>query len=144
MVGNAADARLALAMYESEDDSALIGEGATRKVYKIGNVAYKVNDNMWDDLNSNVNEFESVNWYKDIPGVRIPEMEMYGDVLAMEFISGELTGECEAEWLNLPCECPSAHVAVGLLDELRDAGYDTTWGNVIRNSEGYWLIDMGH
>jgi len=144
MVGNAEDARKALAMYESEDNSALIGEGATRKVYKIGDVVYKVNDNIWDDHNSNVNEFESTHWYVDIPGVRIPKMEMFGDVLAMEYIAGELTGQCEAEWLNLPCECPSGHIPVGLENALLDAGYDTTWGNVIRNSEGYWLIDMGH
>lgn len=145
MVGNAEDAREALAMAEFGDDSALIGEGATRRVYKINGVVYKVNYGVFDGCDeTNLNEYNSAKRFAHIPGVRIPEMEMYGDVLAMPFIDGELTGECASAWLNLPCECWTDHLPAGLEQELMDAGYDTNWGNIIRNDDGYWLIDMGH
>jgi hypothetical protein len=146
MIGNADDARLALEMCESGDDSAFLSEGATRKVYKFGSVVYKVNydiSSTWGVGNTNRDEFESAHKYSDIPGVRIPNMEMYGDVLAMEYIHGELTGECETEWLGQSCRCEADHLPVGVEEALKDAGYDTTWGNVIRNSDGLWLIDMG-
>lgn len=148
MVGNAVDARRALEMFEFEDDSALIGEGATRKVYKINNVVYKVNYDIFDyggfENNHNIVEYNAARRYADIPGVRIPKMELYGDVLAMEYIPGELTGECSSAWMGLACECPCDHAPQGLLDTLNDEGYDSTWGNIIRNAEGIWLIDMGH
>jgi hypothetical protein len=145
MVGNATDAAFAVALYEAGDTDIaypyFLGAGCSRHVYLVNGVAYKVNTGGFQD---NEDEFHTANHIRGIMAtfnVVVPEVSMFGDVLAMEYIDGELTGEC---WSPVdPCDCPDKCLSDGLVANLTHFGWhDAAYGNAMWHEGTLYLIDL--
>lgn len=141
MIGNAHDAALAAT---DPIDYLFSDFGCSRYVYLINDVIYKVNRNAY---NSNADEFNAASLVKaNLPeGFAVPDMSMYGNVLAMEYISGDPTGICTD--MELGMECSHAQydeVCMGLDINIEGWG-DPSYGNAIIEYETgiTYLIDLG-
>jgi hypothetical protein len=124
-----------------------LAEGCTRQAYLIDGVVYKVPAPMfYGDENANAVEFANAERMRGMmpAGFAIPEMTMYGDILAAEFIDGNVTGECMDEWLGIDCTCaPGICIASDLLDPIAKMGItDVGLGNIIELDGIYYLIDV--
>lgn len=142
MVGNSDDARLAAEHYaEGNNDFLLSTKGSSRQVYLINDVVYKVAYWRGDD---NIREFHNRNRYSHIPGVRVPEMTLYDDVMAMEYIEGDPAGECVGLFAFDICDCEGTETDMprGLLDSLAELQWDSNMGNAILRDGVYYLIDL--
>lgn len=140
MVGNAADAALAMAHAISGDTTYLYSaDGSTREAYLINEVIYKVENGEVPGVNSN--EVYRASLFSDVPGARVPGMTLYGDVLACEFVTGKSVGECPVEY-GMLCDDHSECIPNGLADMLNVIGYDTAYGNIILSDGIYWLVDI--
>lgn len=138
MVGNAADAALALT---HPREFLLSDDGCSRVTYLINGVVYKVNRGRFLD---NEEEFHNANDIRDIMAtfdVFVPEVSMFGPVLAMEYINGEPTGECLSVFPD--CDCPDVCIPDALLANLTFFGWrDPAYGNAMWFNEKLWLIDL--
>ena len=144
-IGTAANAHLAATC----PDEFYLNSGCTRAAYLIDGVVYKVPAAMFRaDVGANDIEFENgERLRKSLPaGFVIPEMTMYGEILAMEFIDGTLTGECWDEYLGLVCRCePGTCIPSALLAPIAHLGItDIGHGNIIERDGVYYLIDIVH
>ena len=144
MTGNAAHAALAA----THPDEFLFSDfGCSRIVYLIDGVIYKVQRNpFYRD-----NEFEFAAGQAlsgNLPeGYAIPEMEMFGNVLAMAYIDGEPTGECTDIQLGLPCSHAGSNeecIPADILDRI-NGWDDPAYGNALIEYETgiTYLIDLG-
>lgn len=140
MIGTTADAALAAtrpAEYLLSDD------GCSRDVYLINGVVYKVSRGRFLDNEEEFHNGESLRDLFQTFNVYIPAMTMYGDVLAMEYISGELTGECGAAVLDIPCDCPDMCIPAPILANLTHFGWnDPAYGNAMWVDGSLYLIDL--
>ena len=140
MIGNAADAALAATL---PAEYLLSDEGTSRIVFLINGVVYKVNRDRFLD---NEDEFNNANSLRELFltfNVYIPDMTMWGDVLAMEYIEGELTGECGAMVLDLECDCPDMCIPAPTVAYLVQFGWrDTCYGNAMWVDGSLYLIDL--
>lgn len=141
MIGNADDAALAQECYETGDDTYLLSDmGTTRKVYLINDVVYKVGcadaENLW--------EYEARNRFSSVPGIAIPDMTLYGEILAMEYIDGDPAGQCTGRWVDGACDCEGTEtdMPIGMLETLSDLGWDFTMGNAIVRDGVFYLVDL--
>ena len=140
MTGNATDAALALT---HPRHFLLSDEGCSRVVYLINGVVYKVNRGRFLDNEEEFYNGEAMREAMRADNVFIPAMAMYGDVLAMEYISGELTGECMASVIGLPCDCPDMCIPAPMLAHLTNMGWrDAAYGNAIWCDGSLYLIDV--
>lgn len=142
MVGNADDAALAKESYATGDKTYLLSDaGTSRMVYLINDVVYKIAywsgaENLW--------EFNNREKYLSVPGVRVPDMTLYDDVLAMEYIDGDPSGECIGRYALGACDCEGTEtdMPLALLDILSQLSWDSTMGNAIVRDDIYYLIDL--
>lgn len=146
MVGNADDAALAKESFEIGDDTYLLSDmGTTRKVYLINDVVYKVVSThyVFHD-NENTMEYNNRDKFSSVPGVYIPDMTMYGDVLAMEYIDGFPAGQCNGIWIGRECDCEGNErdMPIGMLETLSDLGWDFTMGNAVECEGVFYLVDL--
>lgn len=147
MIGNQNDARLALHAAEVGDYTYLLSnEGTTRYAFLINGVVYKV-EYSGDYWSANRSEYNNAARLRTtLPeGFSVPEVEMYGDVLAMEYVEGRPTGECIAAYVGEPCDCDSECMDPLVLDDLANLGWmDPAWGNAIVEWETglTYLIDV--
>lgn len=128
-VGNENDAMLA--RYEGEP----IGAGYTRIVYLYNDVIYKVET----DPGWNRQEYNNINSIILPAPFAFPEATLYGEVIAMEYIDGQATGEC---YCYTTCQCEStltdeqcALVTALGLDDAR------SYGNTIVKNDVYYIVD---
>ena len=138
MIGNATDAALAL----THPSELKIGEGSSRSAYLINGVVYKVQHEMsYAD-----NEIEHGNMGAMIAtGTQtfsVPLTDMHGNVLAMEYIDGQLTGFC------MDCEDGNFHLCVDscvsqeVANELAMFNIiDLVYGNLVWLNDVPWIID---
>lgn len=143
MIGNENDARLAL-LGRAE----FVGEGCTRTVFRVGDVAYKVCDS---DHDYNMDEYAEADRVRPrLPnGIRIPEMSIHRvgerNVLAMEYIDGLPMGEC-VEHYGL--ECTFINHEGCLPDDIEATleglnGDAISHGNTILANGVYYIVDLG-
>lgn len=143
MIGNETDAALALAR---PSEYLYSDEGSSRSVYLIDGIIYKVDRGGY---RCNEEEFNTAAILTgNLPeGVFLPEMSLYringADILAVEFLDGELTGECWALFLGLACDCPSPCLNDNIVSELSNAGWnDPAYGNAMWVDGSLYLIDV--
>lgn len=142
MIGNSADAALAVAEYRQySPDYLLTDMGSTRMVYLINGIVYKVDIY---DQSENESEYETItNMREHLPeGIHYPQVSLFhvlgGSVIAMEYITGQQIAQCYC-MSNEPCgpDCMTDDEYNMLFDVLPDScGY-----NVVRRGDGYWIID---
>lgn len=136
MIGNAADAALALTR---PSDLILSLDGTAREVYLINGVVYKVAIGWYRD---NEQEYINITTMGDIPAaICLPEVALYGDVIAMEYISGTPTGSCiDCDTGDL-CQYGDC-MPIDIAEMFHVLGFtDLTHGNVIIKDGLYYLID---
>lgn len=144
MTGTEDAARLALS-----GNLPFIGSGFTREVFFHDNVVYKVETEEGQSHVINRAELNNAMRIRALlpSGVAIPDMSLYCvdgiDVLAMEYIMGEPTGECEAKWSDDNCPGDGC-VPDNILSALASLGiYDAaSWGNVIHSDDVFYVIDV--
>jgi hypothetical protein len=141
MVGNAHDAAVAYEHCLVGDETYMLSDmGTTRKVYLINDVVYKVGcadaENLW--------EYNNRNAFSSVPGVAIPKMALYGEVLAMEYIDGDPAGQCNGRWIWNECDCEGTEtdMPIGMLETLSDLGWDFTMGNAVARDGVFYLVDL--
>ena len=139
MIGNQTDAALAadrLATFRFSD------EGSSREVYLINGVIYKINRNFYMDNQSEFLRASTV--FNNLPeGYAIPEVALYGDVLAMEYIEGTLMGDCIDTVLGMECSTPNECIDANDSEILNLMGWDDqSYGNAIRRDGIIYLIDF--
>ncbi len=151
MIGNAADARIALRDYEDGwMDYLFSDQGSSRSVHMVNGVLYKV------DMYAHGNSFNSIEWANTrkmlkngLPeNVAIPEMSLYevdgAIVLAVECINGYETGECVGRLIGTGCDCDGPCLDRDYLDYLTTYGFtDWSWGNAIQTGNILYLVDCG-
>lgn len=137
MIGNAADAALAA----TRPTGYLLGEGTSRYAYLINGVVYKVN--ISSRYADNEFEFSNINRLKGIthPLIRFPEVSMYDNVIAMEYISGDATGYCFLCEVGDPCDYEDCIPGTVASDINRLGIIDLAFGNVIKSDGLYYVID---
>lgn len=143
MIGNETDAATAL-----HGGGIYVGEGHTRIVYRVGDVAYKVNVVSWD---YNIEEYDCGEAYRAATpaNIVIPDMTLYhiGDrtVLAMPYIDGVPVSECFSRY-NIEC-ADSTHASClddKMAQTLTRFNFDaTSYGNVILKDGIYYMVDLG-
>lgn len=143
MIGSPEDAYIASTLPE---EFLLSDDGTSRLVYLINDVVYKVNRH---SINDNLNEYNNGEILRKAiksMGIVVPEMSLYGEVLAMEYINGIPTGEClETVYLGLDCECEGEHLDNELIDKLSTLGWeDCTYGNAMWFHNTLYLIDVAY
>lgn len=142
MVGNENDAARALT-----GDLEFLGEGCTRRVYVDNDraVVYKVEHFDTEvDHTSNYDEVETAaRLMGTLPsGYALPNMTLYDNgVLAMDYIDGELLGECFCVQGEEHLYCLPEHMASFLSTVSEDC---LTWGNTCMRDGILYLIDLGH
>ena len=140
-IGNAHDAALAATCPEDF----FLGEGCTRQTYLINGVVYKVPAPLFaGDSNANAIEYANAERIRPLlpVGFAIPQMTMYDDILAAEFVNGTLTGECFSEYLGTACDCFEPCVPVSLMDPIVRLGItDIGYGNLIAYGDTIFIID---
>lgn len=130
-IGSERDARLA------GMDNFFLAEGCSRVCYLINGVVYKVNT----FPGQNRDEFENLNRLPNVPGIGIPSVAMYGDVLAMEYIQGRETGLCWDCEMGDPCQYGDC-MPVSVANVLNQYGIsDLSHGNVIERDGMFYIID---
>lgn len=121
----------------------LSDDGTSREVYLINGVVYKVNRGAFLD---NEDEFHNINAMREVFAANnafLPCVAMFGDVLAMEHIEGELTGECFAGDAGLPCDCPTMCLPAPVVANLVSFGWrDPAYGNAIYCDGALYIIDL--
>lgn len=150
MTGNLTDARAALDAFRNNTRENLFSrDGSTRMVFLINGVIYKVNLFQDHIENANFDEFVAAKMLvRNLPdNVRIPEMELFdingNTVLAMEFVTGNATGECSDRFFSTGCEDDGLCMPDRLIANLNKLGWnDSTWGNAILSDGIYFLIDV--
>ena len=148
MIGNAADAALALHDYLSDSQTYLLSDfGCSRMVYLINGVIYKVNRRGYGDYNANVAEYKQYQKIRYVlpTGVTVPDMFIWDidghTILASEYIEGALTGECYS--MSIPCDCPDKCIDDALVSALYNLGWDDpSYGNAIWSGDMLYLIDI--
>lgn len=138
MVGNAKDAALALT---HPREFLLSDEGCSRVTYLINGVVYKINRFRFLD---NEDEYETANALRAAfraENVVIPEVSLYGSVLAMEYIEGEVTGECYSAFEE--CDCPDMCISDAMVANLTMIGWrDPAYGNAMWVDGSLYIIDL--
>ena len=150
MTGNEHDARAAFNAFKNGTTENLFSrDGSTRMVYLINGVIYKVNLFQDDLENANFDEYVAAKMLvRKLPdNVRIPEMSIFdingNTVLAMEFVTGNPTGECSDRFFSTGCEDDGLCMPDRLIANLNKLGWtDSTWGNAIHSDGIYFLIDV--
>jgi hypothetical protein len=135
-IGNMTDAEHA-AFHPSEY---FLGSGISRVAFLINGVVYKVNRTHFND---NLTEYENIMRVRDMATdtIRFPEVAMYGDIIAMEYVEGTESGACVDCECGLECQygdCMPADV----ITYLKSLSFnDICYGNVIEDCGRYYLID---
>lgn len=127
--------------------------GCTRMVYRSDDIVYKVNAFPRED--GDVNGFEHVK-AEELRATApewlvIPQTTLWNvdgeNVLAMPFIEGEVTGECESRAFNPdePCTCLYECLPEHIQGVIQDLHFDAvSYGNILRLLDGrYCVIDLG-
>lgn len=141
MIGNREAAERAL----DANMPILSRNGSTRNVYIEDGIVYKVN-NGWENEDYNVIELENIEAIPFLPeGVFIPGVSLYtfdsDTVLAMEYVEGIAIAQCHDYMTNEECrEDCMTDAEADLISQFID---DTSGYNVIRNSTGLHIIDLG-
>jgi hypothetical protein len=122
-----------------------IGSGNFRNVYRENNSVYKVEFGEGIDLESNRQEIANMDRLRTVrlpANVAIPEaglMMVDGlPVVVMDYIAGELMGEC----FCIPGEAHLGCIPPGMERDLNALGIDVAYGNIILADSTYWLIDL--
>lgn len=138
MIGTAHEARLA-----TEDWLTLLAEGSCRNVYlnDAGTVVYKVNTEV-SDIPPNTREYSRAERIRSLvpDGVSVPEITMWGDVLAMPFIHGVEIGAC---YCRPEDNCWEDSISDEMRLALEPLVFDIMHGNLILDDEGLLhIIDL--
>lgn len=143
MIGNYEDAKLAATLPYKY---VLSTNGSTRGVYLINNVVYKVEYDSYPFYNPL--EYDNANTMREellTLGICVPKVELFANnVLAMEYIAGEPTGECIPTFIGNECDCGEGQC---FEDSIRDMLNslditDLAYGNLMWSNGQLWIIDL--